>query len=215
MKSWLKKEQVILYVIAIMVMTAGYLNFTTKSDENSVETSMQIESKDDTLIAEIGDAVLVNSSEIVEQNSDEKINENAVETNTVEIVKEDQKDKNKNNETDDYFVKSKLERNTMYSQILETYENVLNSNYSLETQKQIATEEITRINGLKNSIMICENLIGTKGFNNNVIFVNDDSINIIVEADELKPEEVAQIQNIITRELKVEIENIHIINKSK
>ena len=46
---------------------------------------------------------------------------------------------------DDYFAKSKLERDSMYSQMLETYENVLNSDNSLETQKQSATEEITKI----------------------------------------------------------------------
>ena len=37
----------------------------------------------------------------------------------------------------------------MYSQMLETYEKVLNSSNSLETQKQTATQEITKINDTK------------------------------------------------------------------
>ena len=118
-----------------------------------------------------------------------------------------------NNSKDDYFTNSKLERNTMYSQMLETYEKVLNSNNSLETQKQSATEEIKKINNLKNSIMICENLIQTKGFKDVVVFVNDDSVNVVVATTELTKENVAQIQNIIARELKVEVDNIHISNK--
>ena len=61
--------------------------------------------------------------------------------------------------------------------------------------------------------MIAENLIQTKGFEDCVILVNDKSINIIVKAEELKPEEIAQIQNIASRELKAEIEDIHISNK--
>ena len=101
----------------------------------------------------------------------------------------------------------------MYSQMIETYENILNSNTTLETQKQSATEEIKKINDLKNSIMICENLISTKGFTNNIIFVNGDSVSAIIGVAELKQEEVAQIQNIIARELKTEIENIHISTK--
>ena len=101
----------------------------------------------------------------------------------------------------------------MYSQMLETYEKVLNSSNSLETQKQTATQEITRINELKNSIMICENLIKTKGFENSIIFVNDKSISVIVESEELKPEDVAKIQNIISREMKADIDNIHISTK--
>ena len=101
----------------------------------------------------------------------------------------------------------------MYSQMLETYENVLNSSNSLETQKQSATEEITKINNTKNSIMICENLLKTKGFDNCVIFVNDESISIIIGANELKEDEIAQIQNIISREMKADIQNIHISTK--
>ena len=97
--------------------------------------------------------------------------------------------------------------------MLETYEKVLNSSNSLETQKQTATQEITKINDTKNSIMVCENLLQTKGFDNSVIFVNGDSVSVIIGTKELKKEEVAQIQNIISRELKANISNIHISNK--
>ena len=102
----------------------------------------------------------------------------------------------------------------MYSQMIETYEKVLNSSNSLETQKQTATEEITKINQIKNSIMICENLISTKGFENNIIFVNEESISVIISSkEEVKQEQIAQIQNIISREMNAKIENIHISTK--
>ena len=101
----------------------------------------------------------------------------------------------------------------MYSQMIESYEKILNSSNSLETQKQTATQEITKINETKNKIMICENLIKTKGFENSVIFVNGDSISIIIGTSEIKQEEVAQIQNIISREMGAQIENIHISTK--
>ena len=97
--------------------------------------------------------------------------------------------------------------------MLESYENVLNSSNSLETQKQSATDEIKKINDTKNSIMICENLIQTKGFENSIIFVNGDSISVILKSDEMTQEEVAQVQNIISREMNAEIENIHISTK--
>ena len=61
--------------------------------------------------------------------------------------------------------------------------------------------------------MICENLISTKGFSNCVIFANVDSISVIVEADELQTDEIAQIQNIISREMGAEPENIHIMTR--
>ena len=234
MKGLLKKNQVIIYVIALMLVVAGYLNYTTNVDEKlSVQTALEMEG-DDMQIADIGDATLVSSNDVTinntEENNNSSNNTNSVETNSTNTVDDNQTNANKNTEvsenrstenvetssdvnSNEYFTKSKLERNTMYSQMIETYENILNSNTTLETQKQSATEEIKKINDLKNSIMICENLISTKGFTNNIIFVNGDSVSAIIGVAELKQEEVAQIQNIIARELKTEIENIHISTK--
>ena len=211
----LKKNQIIIYVIAIMIMTAGYLNFTTNANDNqSIETSMQMEAKDDTLLADIGDATLVNSNDVVtEEESNSESNEEKAENEVTQTNEKKEVATNSEITKDDYFVQSKLERDTMYSQMLETYEKVLNRTISLETQKQTATQEITKINELKNSIMICENLIKTKGFENSIIFVNDKSISVIIESEELKPEDVAKIQNIIAREMKADIDNIHISTK--
>lgn len=219
----LKKNQIIIYVIAIMLMTAGYFNYYAKPHSDSIETSIQMDSKDDTQLADIGDAKLVSSNDIIqeesnkENNNNENINNENIETNdkneekntnTIETTSE-----NIETNTDDYFIKSKLERDTMYSQMLETYENILNSTNSLETQKQIATQEIQKINETKNSIMICENLIKTKGIEEIIIFANKESISVIIKAEEIQQEEIAQIQNIISREMKADIENIHISNK--
>ena len=226
MKNILKKNQIIIYVIAIMLMTAGYLNYTTSNGENSIQTSLDIEAKDDSKLADIGDAALVSSNDIVTGDPEEnenKVNTQSKENNITdvnsitnnEIVEETSSNiNNTNSKNSEYFTKSKLERDTMYSQMLETYNKILNSNNALETQKQSASDEIKKINDTKNSIMICENLIKTKGFTNAIIFVNGQSVSAIVEtSEELKQEEVAQIQNIIQRELNVEAENIHISSK--
>lgn len=198
--NFLKKNQVLLYVIAFMLVAAGYLNYTAKDHKigDILQTTTNAEELAGT--ENIGDARLVSSqaNDVPEQN-----NLNA--TNEIEATA--------NISADDYFSKSRLERDTMYSQILETYEKILNSSNSLETQKQSATEEIKKINDIKNSIMICENLIKTKGFENVVIFVNGDSVSIIVRDDQLNTEKVAQIQNIISREMNTKVENIHISNK--
>ena len=228
MKGLLKKNQVIIYVIALMLLTAGYLNYTTNTAEQvSAQTTMEMEANDDMQIADIGDATLVNSEAVSENEVTKNTTENTSSTNgnTTQEANENVTQNTNTTEnntatqtsaavtTDEYFTKSKLERDTMYSQMIESYENVLNSSNSLETQKQSATEEIKKINDTKNSIMICENLISTKGFTNNIIFVNGDSISVIIGVEQLQQEEVAQIQNIISRELHAEIENIHISTK--
>ena len=233
----IKKNQIIVYVLVLILMVAGYLNYSNNTEnEKTLETTAKIEANDDTELADIGDAVLVNSNNVQEENTtQENISENNIEKensmntkantdiNTYGINSINTSNTTNTTETNvvetsstssnDYFVKSKLERDTMYSQMIESYENVLNSTNALETQKQSATEEIQKINNDKNSIMICENLIQTKGFENSVIFVNGESINAIIGAEQLKQEEIAQIQNIISREMNAKIENIHITNK--
>ena len=216
-----KKNQVVIYVIALMLVVAGYLNFTANGDlKSAVQTSSSEEELDK--MANIGDAQLVSSTAIGEENT---TGENI--SSTSNLISENNTSEN-NKITDnntmstssnvyqndkDYFSTSKLDRDTMYSQMLETYENILNSKNSLETQKQSASEEIKKINNIKNSIMICENLIKTKGFDDVVIFVNGESVSVIVEDEQLDTEEVAKIQNIISRELNAKVENIHISNK--
>lgn len=209
-----KKNQVIIYVIALMLVAAGYLNYTTNGNTNSIIPTSGTEEELDKM-ANIGDAQLVSSNDIVNEAVNNTTNnaENTKTENTSSNTVTTSSTTTSTTNNSDYFKTSKLERDTMYSQMIETYEKVLNSDNSLETQKQSATDEIKKINDTKNSIMICENLIQTKGFENSVVFVNGESVSVIIEASELSKEQVAQIQNIISREMNAKAENIHISNK--
>ena len=209
-----KKNQVIIYVIALMLVAAGYLNYTANGNTNSIIPTSGTEEELDKM-ANIGDAQLVSSNDIVNEavNNTTNNTENAKTENTSSNAVTTSSTTTKTTNNSDYFKTSKLERDTMYSQMIETYEKVLNSDNSLETQKQSATDEIKKINDTKNSIMICENLIQTKGFENSVVFVNGESVSVIIEASELSKEQVAQIHNIISREMNAKAENIHISNK--
>ncbi len=114
-------------------------------------------------------------------------------------------------ESKEYFTQTKLERDKMYSQMIETYEKILENNNISTEQKNTASEEIKNINNKRNGIATSETLIKAKGIEEIVIIVNSDVIDAIVKAkDNLNQEQVAQISNIISRELGAGIENIHI-----
>ena len=78
----------------------------------------------------------------------------------------------------------------------------------------INIQEIKRINNEKNAIMIAENLIKTKGFQDIVIFVNNGNVTGVVQKDKLDEKDIAQIQNIITRELNAKTNKINISGKN-
>ncbi len=206
----LKKNQLIVLVISLMLMTAGYLNFTNKEIKKEQ-------------ISALGDATLVSGNAIIEEKEENAIIENKTEENEASETNEIENNilNNENNniatinqmEEESYFVKSKLERENIYSQMLETYQEIYNNANATAEQKKEAIDKITEINNRRNSVMIAENLVQAKGFKDIVIFTNENSISVIIKAEILEAEQIAQIQNIISRELNVGAEMINISTK--
>ena len=209
----IKKNQLTILVLALMLVTAGYLNYN-----DTIQTQAEV--------AKIGDATLVSSNlsnsisnQIQNETKIENANTNNSENNTREVAssisttEESLQTNAKITDTNEYFTSSRLERDTMYSQMLESYQKILDSKTTTEKQKSAAQTEIDNINKTKNVIMICENLIKTKGFEDVVIFSNDDSISVVINKEDLGKEDIAQIQSIIAREMNADIVDIHIMNK--
>ena len=202
-----------------MLVTAGYWAYI--SNETQTLETVSVGNENTTSDEHLGDATLVNNNEVVDDKTNEdnaKSDNEKTAENENAVSQDNQENKQETKETsatnkDDYFQESKLSRDTMYSQTLETYQGILNNSNVSEEQKAIVTQQITDLNKEKSAIMICENLMSTKGFNKCVIFVNVDSISVIVGAEELKADEIAQIQNIISREMSAKVENIHIMTK--
>ena len=237
----IKRNQIIIFVGALMLIVAGYLNFSDNGlpINNLVPASTLADSEE---MASIGDAKLVSANvvdgeqenEIQDIVNNNDLNDSVIETNTEANIKNNDKnvsdnitessttetssnniesvneDKQLNN---NYFTQSRLDRDTMYSQTLDTYQKIIENESISVDQKAIAQKEISKINEQKNSIMIAENLIKVKGFEDLIIFINGENVSVIVKSDKLEEKEIAQIQNIVTRELGVKIENINISNK--
>ncbi len=230
MKNILKKNQVIISAIAIMLIAAGYMNYTANT-KDALQASALADSEQ---YAGLGDAKLVSAN--VEENvqgtelntetnnatdtASNTASNNTKETNATKMENNNNNIENNTNiettsntTSDEYFTESRLEREKMYSQMLESYQNILENSQISETQKEISQNEIKNINDQKNAIMIAENLIKNKGFEDVVIFVNGESVSVIIKGKEITPEQIAQIQNIVSRELSAEVDNIHISNK--
>lgn len=236
----LKKKEVIIYAIALMLVAAGYFNYLN-FDSNIVETASEI--NDDSTIVKDNNKIKekpIDESKSIDniENKNDSMNTTNIEEQIIETSEKTEDDEEQNNtnigdavlvsnnetnesslgsensENKNYYAATKLERNQMYAEMIKNYEEIISNTNSTEAQKSIATEEISKINKNKNAIMICENLILTKGFKECAIMINDQSVNIVVNVEGgLNTERVSQIQNIISRELSTEIENIHITEK--
>ena len=181
---------------------------------NVVDGEQENEIQDIVNNNDLNDSVIETNTEADIKNNDKNVSENITESSTTETssnnIESVNKDKQLNN---NYFTQSRLDRDTMYSQTLDTYQKIIENESISADQKAIAQKEISKINEQKNSIMIAENLIKVKGFEDLIIFINGENVSVIVKSDKLEEKEIAQIQNIVTRELGVKIENINISNK--
>ena len=77
MKSF-KKNQIVIYTFALMLVAAGDLNYTSKVNKDSLETANQETYVSENETSDIGDAKLVNSNDVVDEN--DKTNENVEES---------------------------------------------------------------------------------------------------------------------------------------
>ena len=201
----LKRNQIIISVIALMLITAGYLNFANQKKESDLIPTSSV--ADSELMAGIGDAKLVSANEAIDKNLATNTETQANIENNTSITN--------NNETseDKYFNETRLEREKMYSQMLENYQKIIETDSLSGEEKKNAQDEIKKISDEKNAIMIAENLIKTKGFADVIIFKNNGNVTAIIKSDQLEEQEVSQVQNIITRELSVKVNQVNINSK--
>ena len=241
-----KKNQIVIFVIALMLVTAGYLNFTNQQENNNLLPTSSLADSEE--MAAIGDATLVSANQVVNgENQNNVVNEDTNNTNlaisnntnsdnanidsNINDISNNIGINNENSNTqtnnqnnaqtsaktsteDGYFAGSRLDRDNMYSQMLENYQKILETDNLDSEEKSNAQKEIERINNEKNAIMIAENLIKTKGFEDVVLFVNNGNVTAVVKANSLDEQQVAQIQNIITRELNVKVNKINVSVKN-
>ena len=175
-KTVFRKNQIVLLTLALMLVTAGYMNYNNSNNEVNIQ------------LAELGDAKLVSTNAVDNetQGNEAETNGNVVENivdtngnventvnenNTTQVNSKEVENSSDNkvietnneNSNQDYYTQTRLERQTMYSQMLEAYQKILENEKIPNDQKSIASNEIKNINDRINAISIVENLIKTKG----------------------------------------------------
>ena len=148
----MKKENfkhIVLVMTAVILIGIGYINYDYEPTLEVASLANQVDENT------LGDVELVSANSV-----------------KADIVPNDEKDTtvtNTNIEADEYFSASRIERDTMYSQMLENYQKIVDSSEISNDQKGIAIQEIANITQQKNGIMIAENLIKNKDFQDVVI----------------------------------------------
>ncbi|MCI8363835.1 MAG: SpoIIIAH-like family protein, partial [Eubacterium sp.] len=206
----LRKNQIIITALVVMVALAGYLSLTDEEDLavgvlNQSEQAAGGEGKDaaENVAAENGtgsavqdDTVADISDEDVAAEEKKSDNEVSSKENAGEAVLVS------NTVTGDYFEAAKLSREQTRAKNKETLLELVNSNTASEAQKEKAMNEIVAMTAINEKETATENLLAAKGFQDVVVTIVDDSVDVIVNAESLKEQQIAQIEDVVKRKLE-------------
>ena len=197
MKKIFKKNQILVTVLAILIVIAGYLkytdaNFNNKNKEVTNEIYESTYGTDD----------ILSNGEIA--SLDENETGEAVEETTLqpgEAVMTSSK-------LTDFIIQARIDREQIRSKNKETLLKVINDETVSEKEKTSAVEamvEITKSSELENTI---ETLLEAKGFSNVIVTVSDNQVDVIIDEQEITDQKRAQIEETIKRKTDISADKI-------
>ena len=221
MKNMVKKNQVMITALALMIAVAGYLNFagnritqeeivTTGSD--TVETAKvtgddsqyeDIQSMDSELVLEEDnyleqsmDDILAEDITVDEENADLEAGSDSVEEITGDVPGEAVFTSVAGM---DSLSGAKLLKEQTRANSRLTFVEIINYSNIGEEQKQEAIDAMIELTDVAEKETAAEILLEAKGFEHVVVSITDDMVDVVVNTAELTEAQRAQIEDIVVR----------------
>ena len=115
----------------------------------------------------------------------------------------------------DYFETAKKERETIKKEIAQEVEELLDSKSLTDEDKAKALAKIEKLAANIEKENNIETLLKAKGFEKTLVVISDKGISIVVESDGLTSQQTLQIQDVVTTQTDIALENIKIIPVAK
>jgi stage III sporulation protein AH len=235
MKKVFKKNQVIITALAIMIVVAGYLNFT--SDKQLLNTSVEdMESEgaagnsdDDVVSASVEDTVT--GEEFAENDADsEDLSADSVEaaaiseedtseeegTDTASASLDENGDPIEAESVGEAVLTSgsvtlseaKINREQTRAKAKEMLLEIINNENLTEDSKQEAINKMLALTENMEKENAAETQLEAKGFADAVVSISDDSVDVTVNAASLTDQQRTQIEDIVMRKTGCELTQV-------
>ena len=210
----IKKNQVIISALVVMIAAAGYLNYID-STGNVSEVMVTDESE-----LALTDDVAFTDEDVAIASDTEETTIGTAETET----KKDKKGKtdeaanpdageavfvNSSNDSS-YFVQAKLDREQSRSKQKDMLNEMLNNEKIDDEKKNEVTTAMLQIQQRIEKETAAESMIKAKGFGDVYVRIDDDTVDVVVDKGELTDAEIAQIEDIVKRKTGVSADKIRI-----
>ena len=207
MKKILKKNQVIITSLAVLIAVAGYLNFADvdlglKNKEASADSSSILEDVDYDLTDETA-----------------LLDENGADSSLTDV--QDQTTSTPGEAVltaaSDFAAQAKLSREPIRSQNKADLQAIINNQDLGDDQKQEAVSTMVSMADLTEKESAAELLLEAKGFENVIVNLPGETADVVVPEADLTDAKRAQIEDIVKRKTGIAPENIVItpLNESE
>lgn len=186
----LKRKQIVVLSLVLMILVAGYVQYTYKRSSISISANEP---------EKIGEAVMVDQNELVSLTEEETVSKEEIKASK---------------HANDYFAQVKLDKEVSRSKDTESLKSITeDQNASKEIKDKAYKDMISMINDSEKERKI-ESLIKKIGFTDVIALLGEEnSIDVVVKAPSLSTSEVSQITDIVVREAKIsDLDGIHIKN---
>lgn len=245
MKKIFKKNQVILTLLAVMIVVAGYLNYAGKTDKdsltnadvNSAGNGALLDISESDILAENESFVSVNTelesgdagSDTVQPDMDnaqlsetEPLQHETAADEIIDMYTAAEEPDSKLNIDDtpgkavltngmtvvDYVAGVQLEREQTRAINKETLNELINNERLSQEQRQSAVDSMLKLTELTQKETTTESLLGAKGFDNSIVCISDEYVDVIIGKKNITDAEKAQIEDIVKRETGFELSDI-------
>lgn len=231
MKNMIKKNQVMITALAIMIAVAGYLNFadTKITEENIMTVNGEIETDDMGNLAlneeETDYSVLLDLSEEdieqasgdiesldsdIELSSTEGVAEETMETVSDELMEDEVPGEAVFTTSSGVSTLSgaKLQKEQTRAQNKETLLEIINNANISETQKQEAVNSMISMTDVAEKETAAEILLEAKGFDDAIVSIDGENVDVVINTSELTEAQRAQIEDIVIRKTGVSADAI-------
>ena len=194
-----KRNQVLVTVLAVMVAVAGYVNFTNTDDEvalmNYEEYTYESAISDTADISTLADDYdeFAEETGISDPLTAEVFGEED-DTGAAVLVSAEVTEN-----IDTYFVEAKLDREQSRAKQKDILTEMINNSKLNSSQKDEAAKGLMKIQERIEKESAAEDMIKAKGFSEVYVRIDDDTVDVVVMGDSLTEQQLAQIQDIVTR----------------
>lgn len=207
----LKKKEIIAAALVVLIGVAGYLNWSYQDTVRVADGGSYIEDA-----KKLGEAEYVSSDKKDVADTDAQKEAQSEDRKAQAEEKKSQSGKNGENAEEtaasgEYFTEAKLAKDNSRSKALEILnQTATNESFEGDVRKQ-AQNKIVSIAENTEKETIIENVAKAKGYKDISVYIDGESVEIIVKKNNFSSEDVKTIKEIVTSELDTSAKNIKII----